>query len=71
MSCRPSNGADIAPFAIVAAPLAAAAAGRRLPARVPGLVVPALFEIGMVAVEDNQVLVAMSCAESLTSLLEN
>jgi hypothetical protein len=31
----------------------------------------ALFEIGMVAVEDNQVLVAMSCAESLTSLLEN
>ena len=31
----------------------------------------ALFEIGMVAVEDNQILVAMSCAESLTALLEN
>lgn len=31
----------------------------------------ALFEIGMVAVEDNQILVGMSCAESLTSLLEN
>lgn len=30
----------------------------------------ALFEIGMVAVEDNQILVGMSCAESLTSLLE-
>ncbi len=31
----------------------------------------ALFEIGMVAVEDNQILIGMSCAESLTSLLEN
>ncbi len=31
----------------------------------------ALFEIGMVAVEDNQILVGMSCAESLTSMLES
>lgn len=31
----------------------------------------ALFEIGMVAVDNGQILVGMSCAESLTSLLEN
>ncbi len=31
----------------------------------------ALFEIGVVSVDDQQILVAMSCAESLTALLEN